>query len=184
MGNFYNLLTGGSTDSTVNEKEAFFVLTFNPKLESSNKVSVELNYFDLVELETADVEGIVNAIKESFKRVKINYLDKLVGFGSDGASVNRGLKEGIKTILQRDNEGLTFSWCVAHSLELALKDAFKGTALDYIEELLLRLYYLYKKSPKKLRQLKQLCELYEESGFSVAGYHLRKASRNLHLYVF
>ena len=38
---------------------------------------------------------------------------------------------------------------VAHRLKLALKDAFKGTAFNDIEELLLRLYYLYKKSPKK-----------------------------------
>ena len=43
--NFYSLLTDGSTNSAVNEKEAFLA-TFNPKLEGSNKVSSELNYFD------------------------------------------------------------------------------------------------------------------------------------------
>ena len=69
--NFHSLSTDGSTDSAVTEKEAFFTLTFNPKLEGSNKVSVELNYFDLVELETAIVEGIVNVIKESFKGVNL-----------------------------------------------------------------------------------------------------------------
>ena len=119
-------------------------------------VSVELNYCNLVEPETADANGIVEAITESFKEVNINYLDKLVGFGSDGLSVNRGDKEGIKTILHQENKWLTFGWCVAHRLELALKDALKGTVSDDIDELLLRLYYLYKKSPKKLRQLKQL----------------------------
>ena len=73
-------------------------------------------------------------------------------------SVNRGAKKGIKTILHRDNKWLTFGWGIAHMLELAHKDAFRCTAFDDIEELLLRLYYLYKKSPKKLRQLKQLCK--------------------------
>ena len=38
------------------------------------------------------------------------------------------------------------------------------------------LYYLYKKSPKKLRQLKQLRNLYEESTFSEGDYWPKKAS--------
>ena len=71
---------------------------------------------------------------------------------------------------------MTFGWCVAHRLELALKDALKGTAFDDVGELLLRLYYFYKKSPKKLGHLKQLCHLYEESTFSEGGYQPRKAS--------
>ena len=136
---------------------------------SSDKICIELNYFDLVEPETADANGIIKAITKSFNEVNINYLDKLVGFGSDGASVNRGDKEGIKTIIQWENEWLTFGWCVAHWLKLTIKDALKGTPLDDTDKLLLRLYYLYKKSPKKLRQLKQLSILYEESTFSEGG---------------
>ena len=102
--NFYSLLTDGSFDSAVNESETFFVLAFNHKPEGSNKVSVELNYHDLVELETDKAEGIVNEIEESFKGVKINYHDKLVSFSSDSASVNRGVKQGMKTIFQREDE--------------------------------------------------------------------------------
>ena len=47
-------------------------------------------------------------------------------------------------------------WCIAHRLELAVKDALKGTALDVIDEFLLRLYYLYEKSPNKCRELEDL----------------------------
>ena len=89
MRNFYSLLTDDSTDSAVNRKETFFVFTLNPQPEGNNKVSVEVNYFDLVELETVSAEGIVNTIKESFKGVKINYLSKL-GLISDCATLNRG----------------------------------------------------------------------------------------------
>ena len=99
MRNFYSLLTDDSTDSAVNRKEAFFVLTLNPKPEGNNKVSVEVNYFDLVELETVSAEGIVNTIKESFKGVKINYPSKL-GLIADCATLNRGAKTGNKTILR------------------------------------------------------------------------------------
>ena len=88
--NFYSLLTDGSTDSWVIEKEAFFVLTFNSRPEGSDKICVEQNYYDLVEPETADANGTIKSITKSFNEVNINYLDKLVRFGSDGASVNRG----------------------------------------------------------------------------------------------
>ena len=82
----------------------------------------------------------------------------------------------FKAQLQRENKWLTFGWCVAHRLELALKDSLSGTPFDEIDELILRLYYLYKKSPKKLRQLKELCNLYDETEFSGTGYRPKKAS--------
>ena len=43
-----------------------------------------------------------------------------------------------------------------HQLELAVKDALKSTAFDLIDELPLRLYYLYEKSPKKCRELEDI----------------------------
>ena len=36
------------------------------------------------------------------------YMDKLVGFGSERASVNCGKKEGIKALLQESKEWLVF----------------------------------------------------------------------------
>ena len=42
---------------------------------------------------------------------------------------------------------------MAHRLELAIKDTLKGTSFDLVDEMLLRLYYIYDKSPKKCREL-------------------------------
>ena len=47
-------------------------------------------------------------------------------------------------------------WCLAHRMELAIKDALTGTTFDAIDEMLLRLYYLYEKSPKKCRELEEI----------------------------
>ena len=47
-------------------------------------------------------------------------------------------------------------WCLAHRLELAIKDALKGTVFDHIDEMLLRLYSIYERSPKKCRELKEI----------------------------
>ena len=40
-------------------------------------------------------------------------------------------------------------WCIAHQLELALKDALKGTFFSEMDEMLLLTYYLYGKSGNK-----------------------------------
>ena len=44
-------------------------------------------------------------------------------------------------------------WCVAHRLELALKDSFKETFFSSIDDMLLKMFYLYEKSQKKFRLL-------------------------------
>ena len=49
-----------------------------------------------------------------------------------------------------------WSWCLAHRLELAVKDALKGTSFDLINDMLLRLHYIYEKSPKKCRELEEV----------------------------
>ena len=81
---------------------------------------------------------------------------KLIGFTTDGASVNRGSKGSVKTILHENYELLVFIWCIAHRMELSLNDAFSGTVFDDIDEILLRIYYLYYKAPKKLRELSKM----------------------------
>ena len=100
------------------------MVVFNSTPPKTNEIKVEIMYLNLDDLVTADAQGIIYAINFSFESISFeNWCSKLVGYGSDGASVNCGKKEGIKTILQNDCEWLTFGWCVAHCLELALKDS-------------------------------------------------------------
>ena len=174
---FYSVLTDGSTDASVCEKEAIFAIHFNPSPEGSDQVKIVTSYVDLVDLKNANSRGIIEGINNAFEGIGVsNYMEKLVGFGSDGASVNSGKKEGVKTLLQEENEWITFGWCVAHRLELALKDSLKGTGFADVDEMILNLYYLYKKSPKKLRQLKELVSLYDDFEFNEGGFRPKKAS--------
>ena len=170
-------MTDGSTDASIIEKEAIFVLTFDPTPPGTDKVDINLTYLNLADLANANSHGVLQSIRESFEQIGVeNFLKKLVGFGSDGASVNSGKKEGVITLLQNENEWITFGWCVAHRLELALKDSLSGTAFADIDELLLRMHYLYKRSPKKLRQLKELVSIYDDTfDFAVGGYKPKKA---------
>ena len=60
------------------------------------------------------------------------------------------------------------TWCLVHRLELAIKDAIRGTSFDLIDEMLLCIY-IYEKSPKREREsesivndLKEVFNLAEE----------------------
>jgi len=51
-----------------------------------------------------------------------------------------------------------WAWCYAHPLELACKNALSSKLFKETGEMLLRLYYLYEKSPKKTRELGEIVE--------------------------
>ena len=50
---------------------------------------------------------------------------------------------------------------MAHRPELSLKDALQGSCFTQVDEMLLRFYYLSENSPKKLRQLRELYDIYK-----------------------
>lgn len=102
---------------------------------------------------------------------------KLVGFAADGASVNHGEKEGVIGTLKGRQPWVIYVWCVAHPLELSLKDALQGTVFDDVDEVLLCLYYL--NSPKKLRQLRELHDIYRQTfEFEEGGARPKRACGN------
>ena len=54
--------------------------------------------------------------------------------------------------------------CFNHRLELALKDAFQDIKLfQMIDEMLMKIYYLFQNSPKRLRELKAFSNALEEA---------------------
>ena len=101
-----------------------------------------------------------------------------------GLIVNCGKKEGMKTILPNKCEWMTFGWCVAHRLEPALKDSLGKTTFSGGDKLILRMYFLYKKLPKKLQQLRELVNVYEEMyEFKAGGFGLKKSVRFALLFI-
>ena len=161
---FFSILCDGSTDVAVRENEVICCAHFDPMPPGSDSVAVIISFVSVKRVKGADHLSITEAISESFDDLKLDqpYEDKLVGFCSDGASVNRGWKESIKTALQEKSPWLIFFWCVAHRLELSLEDALKSTSFESVDEMLRQLYYLYKKAHKKYRQLKEIHDEYEK----------------------
>ena len=65
---------------------------------------------------------------------------------------------GLKGLIEERLPWIFWSWCMAYKLELAIRDAFKGTMLDLIDEILLRLYmFIYENSSKKCQELEEIC---------------------------
>ena len=92
---FFSVLSDGSMDIVCRENEVIYCLYFDPLPPGSDRVKVKLSFLSVKHLEAGDSTGIVNAIRQSFEEVKLEseeltYDQKLVGFASDGASVNRG----------------------------------------------------------------------------------------------
>ena len=60
---------------------------------------------------------------------------------------------GVKGLIQ---SWVVTVWYFAHRLELAIKDALKSTYFSDVDDFLLRVYYLYSKSPKKCKELEDV----------------------------
>ena len=83
-------------------------------------------------------------------------LKTFISICTDGASANIGCNDSLVTRLAEEHPDLIPFWCIVHQLELAIKDSIGDGLLHDIKECLLKLYYLYNKSTKKLRSLKEL----------------------------
>ena len=121
-------------------------------------------YFTVEVPTRADADGFIECLGNALKGFGVEgILNKasvlgadgkpvLIGAGTDEASVNLGKQNGMKGKLQEEIPWLYWAWCYTHCLELACKDALSSQLFKDITEMLLRLYYVYEKSPKKSRE--------------------------------
>ena len=79
----------------------------------------------------------------------------MVGIATDGAAANVAGK-GLKWLVEKELNWIFWMWCLAHTVELALRDALKNTTFNLVDEMLLRLYCIYEKSPKKYSELESI----------------------------
>ena len=66
---------------------------------------------------------------------------KRLGIGTDGASVNIAAG-GLRGLVERELPWVFWMWCLAHRVEISVKEALKGTYFDNIDKMLLGLYFL------------------------------------------
>ena len=107
----------------------------------------------------SNAEELFECFKRALAHAGIADLDwesKVIGFGCDGTNVNLAAN-GLQDYLEQSVPWVVPFWCLAHRLKLALKDALTSTNLyATIDDMLMRVYYLYEKSPKKCHELDEV----------------------------
>ena len=142
---FVCFIGDGSTDSSIKEQEMWYV-------RSCVKGNISINFIGVHAAERADASSIVEGLKETVEtNLKIDWVDishKMVALACDGASVMLGAKAGVGALLTKEQPSLIAIHCMAHRLELALKDASKKLKLydKSINVLSMGLYYFYHNS--------------------------------------
>ena len=130
------------------------------KDQSTQEIKSRTRYLVVVSPETTSSDGLVDCLAKALEQIGCHIKQGedavlttesgpiLVGGHTDGASVNIGVHTRIKT--QSKFSWLFWGWCFSHRLELACKDSFTSNLFKEISEMLLRLYYLYKKICKEV----------------------------------
>ena len=118
---------------------------------SDEKVHTRMDFLMVSRPQSVTARGLFEVLEGCLQGLGIwevspDECKKLVGVGTDGAVANIAAS-GLKGLVEERLGWVFWMWCMAHRLELAIKDALKGTTFDEIDEMLLRLYYLYEKSP-------------------------------------
>ena len=171
----FSLQADGSTDCATIEEELYLCLFFD-----SNAVDGRVHVRDLFlavrQPKATDAQGLYVCLEGALQYMGVdNWKNKLVGLGSDRASINMAAG-GLQGYLEADIPWIVVFWCLAHRLhrlELSLKDALKHTFFSKIDEMLMHLYYFYEKSPKKCRNLDEIATdlklCLEESKLPIKG---------------
>ena len=134
-----------------------------------------MKFFSLRNAISQTSEGLMEKFLKTFQSKGISDVigKKILYFPSDSATINSGLKNGLTTKMWENfGDHISFVWCLAHRLELTIKDAFKGSDMTEIECVFNLLYSRYKNSSKKWREIEELFQSmkddfdFENSGIS------------------
>ena len=154
---YFCVFSDGSTDRSVIEEELVYLLF----LKSEKPL---LKFLSIEPTNNANAESIIECIKTAFQRTGIlDFPKRIMRLNVDGASVSTGVHNRVGVLMQADSPWLQVIQCFNHRLELAIKDAFKDENFNKIDDMLVKFYYLYQKSPKRLQELKRIAEAWEKS---------------------
>ena len=148
---------------------------------SDEKIHTRMDYLTVCRPHTVTANGLFEVLERGLISLGISEVSaeackKLVGVGTDGAASNIAAA-GLKGQVEGRLSWVFWMWCLAHRLELAVKDALNDTRFSLIDEMLLKLYYLYEKSPKKCRELEDIIsDLQQYMAFDDGGVRPVRAS--------
>ena len=157
--NFSSLQADGSTNAGNIGEELFLVLCLDPYAKDG-KVHVCDSFITVTvrHLSSGTGQALFDCLLVAVEYLGLGATDwkaKLIGFGCGSTNANMA-NGGLKGYLKEAVPWMIVSWCLAHRLELSLKEALKTTFFALFNEFLLQVYFMYEKSPKKCRELEMV----------------------------
>ncbi|XP_056091376.1 E3 SUMO-protein ligase KIAA1586-like [Rhinichthys klamathensis goyatoka] len=130
------------------------------RCDVSGKGDVDNVFLDLVELTNGvDAESIYNSMMASLHKARMDddfLKTHLISIATDGAAVLTGKASGLVVRLKERFPNVQSVHCLAHRLELAVKDALKEVAgTNQFEFFISKLYSLYNQSTRNARLLRE-----------------------------
>ena len=152
---FFSLLLDGSTDAGNVDNELVLVVWFDHD-GGDERVCTRTSHFKIMRQSTVNAQGLFDTLQEVLQSLGIQAIDskkctRLVGIGTDRASANIA-GGGLNGLIEAKLPWMFWMWCLAHRMELAVRDALKTMYFSSVDDMLLNLYLLYAKSPKKCWQ--------------------------------
>ena len=124
-------------------------------LDESTDRSME-KHLQSVRIADGKAVTVVDAVKEVAATYKFG-MGKVVGLGTDGASVMASNLNGVNGLLTIDNPHLVFMHCVCHRLNLAVSQACTGIAdMAALQSVLAAVYSFIQLSPTRLERFKEM----------------------------
>jgi hypothetical protein len=123
---------------------------------------VHVYFLGLIPLEVATAAAIYNKLIEYLNKIGLTeniVTEQMIGFGSDGASCMIGEFKGVATLLKKKNPILKTVHCMAHRLELAVKNAVDSVnSISYFRDVVDCIYKVYSVSPKNQSELDKVAD--------------------------
>ncbi|KAL0152560.1 hypothetical protein M9458_008748, partial [Cirrhinus mrigala] len=150
----FSLLLDESTDISVSKYLGVVIRYF-----SDTKQTVVSTFLGLVELEGGDARSIACAVVGFLVKCGLKK-EKLLGIGTDNASVMTGVNNGVHKVLKEEYglKDLVLIRCVCHSLQLAVSHASNDTIPRSVEYLVRETYNWFSVSPKRREAYKAIYE--------------------------
>ncbi|XP_060559338.1 zinc finger protein 862-like [Ruditapes philippinarum] len=153
------VLADESTDIANKKRMTINAVVIDPETSCPNTI-----YLRNVEYEDGTGVGLASVIVDEFYRRNISF-DKILGFGSDGASVMTGSDRGVKGILLRKQPHMIHIHCMAHRLALCTSQAAESVPnICEYQRFLTNLFYYFKASPSREQELHQVQAILNHPG--------------------
>ncbi|XP_049427219.1 zinc finger protein 862-like isoform X2 [Epinephelus fuscoguttatus] len=171
------LLHNAGTDVSTKECEVVYVRLIEDGKPVNKLVGQQ-------EVQHAHAKGILEATKAAFDELGADtngWIEKLIGFGADGAALNMGHQRGAISLLKREiGDHVIPFHCMAHRLELVVLTLQKKEPMvAKVYELLHLVWKTYHYSPKSRRELQALGT---ELGVTFVTHRVCKEHAGFHIF--